>query len=78
MFDKTQVKSLMRAGAVGINLVATSFVGLAIGYYLDKWLGTKPWLTFVFFFIGLATGFREVFRLAKGNDKKDMNDKEDS
>lgn len=54
---------------VGINLVAATFIGLVIGYYLDKWLGTKPWLTIIFLIFGIITGFRELFRMAKSVSK---------
>lgn len=50
---------------VGIHLVVATFVGLAIGHYLDKALGTKPWLTFIFLFLGIFTGFRDMFRIVK-------------
>jgi ATP synthase protein I len=42
-------------------------IGLAmlIGHYLDKWLGTDPWLFFSMLVIGMATAFRRLFRLAK-------------
>jgi ATP synthase protein I len=33
-----------------------------VGYVLDLWLGTKPWLMVVFFFLGSAAGMLNVFR----------------
>lgn len=67
--DRSLYRVLWRASMVGINLVAATFVGLAIGYYLDKWLGTKPWLTIIFLILGIVTGFRDLFRMAKGVSK---------
>ncbi|MBF0272763.1 MAG: AtpZ/AtpI family protein [Magnetococcales bacterium] len=46
------------------ELVSAVFVGGGIGYLLDYWLGTNPWLTLVFFFFGLAAGFRDMYRFA--------------
>jgi ATP synthase protein I len=66
--DKSLFRVLWRASMVGVNLVATTFVGLAIGYYLDKWLGTKPWLTFIFLILGIIAGFRDLFRMAKSGN----------
>ncbi|MCH7630671.1 MAG: AtpZ/AtpI family protein [Proteobacteria bacterium] len=40
-------------------------VGGAIGWYLDKWLGTTPWLFVIFFFLGVAAGFRNVYKAAQ-------------
>ena len=51
---------------VGIELVAGVAVGVGIGYALDRWLGTGPWLMIVFFFLGAAGGMMNVFRAATG------------
>jgi len=46
-------------------MVAASFIGLFIGYYLDKWLGTSPWMTLIWLGIGIASGFRNIFILTR-------------
>lgn len=51
---------------VGVELVAGVIVGAAIGYGLDQWLGTKPWMLIVFFFLGAAGGMMNVYRAATG------------
>lgn len=56
---------LWRASMVGIHLVIATFVGFFIGHYLDKLLGTKPWLTIIFLLLGIVAGFRDLFRMAK-------------
>jgi ATP synthase protein I len=50
---------------VAVELVAALCVGLAIGWGLDRVLGTKPWGLIVFFFIGAAAGMLNVLRAAK-------------
>ena len=46
---------------------AISIVGAgAIGYLLDSWLGTTPWLTFV----GLAFGITSAVMLTYANIRK--------
>jgi F0F1-type ATP synthase assembly protein I len=30
---------------------------------LDGWLGTRPWLTFLGFFVGIAAGILNVYRV---------------
>lgn len=60
-----------RGTAMGIafrlttELVAGVFVGGFIGWALDRWLGTTPWLMMVFFFIGVAAGILNVYRAAQ-------------
>ena len=62
--DKRQLfRTLGFLSSVGISMVAATFIGLAMGYYLDKWLGTDPWLTLVFLLLGIVSGFRNIFIL---------------
>ncbi|MBF0416826.1 MAG: AtpZ/AtpI family protein [Magnetococcales bacterium] len=46
------------------ELVSAVFVGGGIGYLLDYWFNTKPWLTVIFFMFGMAAGFRNMYRIA--------------
>ncbi|MBS3780344.1 MAG: AtpZ/AtpI family protein [Desulfovermiculus sp.] len=69
--DKEYWDSLLRASLLGIHLVATTFIGLAIGYFLDLWLETKPWLTLVFLILGIAAGFKNMFEEVKKIQKSD-------
>ena len=58
-------RTLWFLSSVGISMVAATFIGLAMGYYLDKWLGTSPWLTLVFLVLGIVSGFRNIFILTR-------------
>lgn len=60
--DREYLDSLLKASMLGIHLVATTFIGLVIGLYLDKWLHTGPWLTMIFLLLGIAAGFRNMFQ----------------
>ncbi len=51
------------------ELVAAVAVGTIIGFILDNWFDTKPWLIIIFFFIGVATGIINVVRSAKKMQK---------
>jgi ATP synthase protein I len=53
---------------IGVEMVSALGVGLAMGWGLDRWLGTKPWLMVVFFFLGAAAGILNVYRAATGMD----------
>jgi ATP synthase protein I len=44
------------------ELVAAILVGGLIGYGLDRWLGTTPWLFLVFFVVGFAAGILNLLR----------------
>ena len=59
----------------GVELVSALAVGLGIGYFLDRWLGTSPWFMVVFFFLGAAAGMLNVYRatllLGMGNSGTD-------
>lgn len=44
------------------ELVAAVLVGGLIGYALDQWLGTTPWLFLPMFVLGFAAGVRNVMR----------------
>ncbi|MEC4686594.1 MAG: AtpZ/AtpI family protein [Nitrospirota bacterium] len=68
-------RQLLDASAIPLNLVAATFVGFAIGYGLDKLFGTSPYLTIIFFILGIIAGFRELFRYARRMERED--DKKD-
>ena len=51
---------------IGTEMVAALIVGVGIGWVLDRWLGTSPWLMVVFFFLGSAAGILNVYRTASG------------
>ena len=50
---------------LGTELVAAVVVGTIIGFILDTWFDTKPWLIIIFFFLGSAAGMLNVIRTAK-------------
>lgn len=49
---------------VAVDLVAGVGFGGGIGWSLDWWLGTKPWLLVVFLMLGFAAGLMNVIRTA--------------
>ena len=56
---------------LGTELVAAVGVGTIIGFILDNWFDTKPWLIIIFFFLGAAAGMLNVIRTANQMQKKD-------
>lgn len=49
------------AGTIGLHMVSGPIVGFAIGYGLDAWLETGPWMKLVFFLVGILAGFKNVY-----------------
>ena len=70
MAGKIFSKQFLQAWTVGLNLVFSIFLGFAIGHWLDSFFNTSPWLTLIFFVLGLIAGFRELFKLAKKQDNE--------
>ena len=56
---------------LGTELVAAVAVGTIIGFILDSWFDTKPWLIIIFFFLGAAAGMLNVIRTASQMQKED-------
>ncbi|MDX3884518.1 MULTISPECIES: AtpZ/AtpI family protein [Edaphosphingomonas] len=46
------------------ELIAGPAVGALVGWVLDRWLGTAPWLLLVMLFLGIAVAFRNIFRIS--------------
>ena len=62
-------RDLGRYSALGLEMAASVVIGLAVGYYLDKWLGTGPWMTVIWIAIGFAAGVRSLYRAALRSGK---------
>lgn len=56
---------LLKFSAVGIEMAVATFIGWLIGHWLDLQLGTDPWLMLLFLLLGVAAGFKGVFRAAR-------------
>jgi ATP synthase protein I len=62
---------LGNAFKLGTELVAAVAVGTIIGFILDSWFDTKPWLIIIFFFFGAAAGMLNVIRTANRMQKEE-------
>ena len=67
-----------QAMRLSTELVGGVVVGGAMGWMLDSWLGTKPWLFLLFFLLGTASGMRTIIRNAmQQNTPPPPSDKDD-
>ena len=65
---KRLVGDLRLYGSLGIEMAAAVLIGTLIGYWADKWLGTRPWILIIGFVFGAAAGFRNLYRFVARED----------
>jgi F0F1-type ATP synthase assembly protein I len=63
-------KKWLDYSSVGLMFPASILVGFAIGFFLDKWLKTDPWLTIIFILYGIMAGFYNLFFQTRRNEPK--------
>ncbi len=51
---------------IGVELITAVVVSTAVGWAIDRWLGTRPWVMLVMFFLGVAAGMLNVYRAVIG------------
>lgn len=54
-----------RASALPLHMISGPLVGAVMGWFLDDWLGTSPWLFIVFIVLGIVAGVKNVYVDAK-------------
>jgi len=59
------IKQLGTLSTLGIAFAVAIAIGTVVGYGLDRWLGTSPFFTIIFFFFGVAAGYLNIFRAIK-------------
>lgn len=64
-------RKLAAYSSVGLMFPASIAVGFMIGYGLDKWLNTSPYLMILFTLYGVAAGFWNLIKIGKKDDRKD-------
>ena len=63
--DKDPKSYMGIAFKMSAELISAVAVGTIIGFIIDNWFGTKPWLILIFFFVGVIAGILNVVRSAK-------------
>lgn len=57
-------KGYSQGNRVLTELIAGLAGGGLIGWLLDSWLGTSPWLLLVLLFLGIGVAFRNIIRIS--------------
>ena len=58
------------ASTLGLTIVIATFIGLALGLWLDRVFNTSPWLTVIFLILGIIAGFRNFYRFMSRSAKE--------
>jgi ATP synthase protein I len=52
-------------GSLGITMVISTVGCYFLGYWLDKKLGTSPYLSLIGLFLGISAGFYQLYKITK-------------
>ena len=64
--DASMMRTAWELSAGLFSLIVAIGIGWWFGRFLDRWLGTSPWLMTVFLVLGLAAGVLNVYRTVSG------------
>jgi len=64
--DKPWIEDLALVSQVGLTMAGSILFCFAVGYYLDKWLGTKGLFITIFILLGIAGGGYTAYRQIAG------------
>lgn len=77
-YGKSVYRALTTITQFSIHMLVPICGCSVLGFYLDKWLGTK-FIIIILFFCGAAAGFRNIYIMAKmiyeKSEKRERNDK---
>jgi ATP synthase protein I len=61
-----------KVSSVGLEMAVATAVGWGFGYWLDRKLGTDPYLMLTFLLLGVAAGFKGLIRAAREVNRRQM------
>lgn len=71
MAEPSPWRALGGLASAGFTFVVATAGGVLLGYFLDRWLGTSPWLTLIGLALGIVVGFREFYRSIKAYEREE-------
>lgn len=75
--DKREViKSLLSYSSLGLEMGLCVAIGIGIGFFLDKYFQTSPYLTIIFMIFGIIAAMKTIFQLMKKLEKENERDKD--
>jgi len=69
--QRKQWRDALSMSSLGFLLVISVGLGVGIGLYLDRWLGTSPWFLVGFFLLGSIGAFVKIFQEVNRISKDD-------
>lgn len=71
-----QVHSAVNDGWMhGGSFLSSILSGTLIGYLLDMWLGTEPWLVIIGIVLGAYSGFVKIWGYLKAQDERPVRER---
>lgn len=58
-------KGYKQGSRVLMDLIGMPLGGVILGYALDQWLGTTPWLLLTLLVLSIAAAFRSIYKISK-------------
>ena len=71
------VKSLISYSSLGLEMGLCVAIGIAIGYFLDRYFMTSPYLTIIFMIFGIVAAMKSIYQLMKKLEKENERNKVD-
>ena len=74
--DKREVvRSLLSYSSLGIEMGLCVAIGIGMGYYLDRYFVTSPYLTIIFMIFGIIAAMKTIYQLMKKLEKENERNK---
>lgn len=72
-----QARTWLDVSIVGIQFPVAIGIGYLWGRWMDRHLGTAPWLTIVFSLFGIVAGFVNLFRITAAAERAERQEAEE-
>ncbi|OPY74531.1 MAG: putative F0F1-ATPase [Syntrophorhabdus sp. PtaU1.Bin153] len=69
------IKSLLNYSSLGLEMGLSVAIGIGIGYFLDSYFKTYPYLTIIFMIFGIVAAMKTIFTLIKKIERENERNK---